>query len=198
MKICKTCSLAHNQPRSDICKICQRRQACNRYSAKNREKLKEYARLYREKNRIECRKRSKLSREEKNEYYKQKQLERFIEKRGLPADYKRWKRKAGEGNITKSGYKVITLPENEKGHPNSFDERRRMHEHTYVMVKQLGRPLKKGETVHHINGDRLDNRIENLELWHRSHPPGQRLEDKIKWAIDFLEQYDYCISKRYD
>lgn len=192
MKRCPDCSSEHTQPRSMCCIKCQRRLAMKKYCEKNRGKLTAYAKTYREKNRDLTRKRSKRSREEKIELYKQRALERFIKKRGLPLDYKPWKRKAGEGNITKCGYKVITIKE--KNHPNAFDSKRRMHEHTYVMVNFLGRPLHKGETVHHKNGDRLDNRIENLELWHRSHPPGQRVEDKIKWCKEFLEIYGYKIT----
>ena len=62
-------------------------------------------------------------------------------------------------------------------------------EHRRVMEGHIGRSLLGSETVHHVNGVRNDNRVENLELWSSAQPYGQRVDDKVAWAIDTLRTY---------
>lgn len=94
-------------------------------------------------------------------------------------DFYRPRRAApGTGHIKPNGYKVI--------HHNG----RQIGEHVIVMEKLMGRRLFKGETVHHKNGIRNDNRPENLELWASNHPSGQRVNDLISWAKQLLFVYD--------
>lgn len=75
------------------------------------------------------------------------------------------------------------------GYINIKTPRGWMAEHRYVMERFLNRRLESHETVHHINGRRGDNRISNLELWDSSHPKGQRISDKLTWAIGLIERY---------
>lgn len=93
-------------------------------------------------------------------------------------NYKNGRIKVGEGYI-----RVLS-----REHPNA-DHHGYVLEHRLVMEQYLGRLLTKQENVHHKNGDKEDNRIENLELWSRSQPCGQRVIDKIKWAKEILSTY---------
>lgn len=92
-----------------------------------------------------------------------------------------WK---GGKHIDGHGYVQVWKPE----HPNA-----RMggyiHEHRLVMSEHLGRPLERFENVHHKNGKRDDNRLENLELWASVQPAGQRAEDLTEFAHKILELY---------
>lgn len=74
-------------------------------------------------------------------------------------------------------------------HPNSYKDGRIL-EHVFVMSEVLGRALYSRENVHHKNGVRSDNRPENLELWVKHQPAGQRPEDLVAWAREILERYD--------
>lgn len=94
----------------------------------------------------------------------------------------RWQ---GGRSVDRKGYIVLS---GHQDHPNARVGGS-IFEHVLVMTQVLQRPLIKGESVHHKNGVKDDNRPENLELWSRSHPVGQRVTDKIAWAQEFLAFY---------
>lgn len=62
-------------------------------------------------------------------------------------------------------------------------------QHQLVVEESIGRPLAPNEEVHHKNGNRADNRIENLQLWSTSQPKGQHWRDKLEYAREILALY---------
>lgn len=174
-KTCNTCSVKYLGRKSQ--KYC-----CNK-CYKNHP-------IQKEKNRANSRKNYKKNGERLRKYHREWHRKLIRKKKGLPLDLPPLKKSPGEGYIAKSGYKYFGI----KGHPLA-NKHGRVAEHILIMSNYLNRPLFKGETVHHKNGIRHDNRLENLELWSRAHPSGQRVEDKIKWALEFLKQYGYNLQK---
>ena len=95
------------------------------------------------------------------------------------------KNEAGLGTVNEYGYRLLYTP----NHPNANGSKR-IFEHRFIMSEYLGRPLRDNENVHHKNGDRLDNRINNLELWAKSQTSGQRVGDLLSWAKEIISKYD--------
>lgn len=83
-----------------------------------------------------------------------------------------------------SGYRLEYAPWHPAAHATGF-----VYQHRLRMEAVLGRLLLPGETVHHKNGVRWDNRPENLEVWCTSQPAGQRPADLVVWAVSILSRY---------
>lgn len=84
---------------------------------------------------------------------------------------------------TSHGYVAVRVP---LDHPHAWGSTRLKrfkyaYEHVLVMAEHIGRPLHENEVVHHRNGNRTDNRLENLELttasehqrYHTTHTRGR-------------------------
>lgn len=105
----------------------------------------------------------------------------------LSKNHGKWNEK-NRRYIDAHGYVHLRMPGHRLASANGY-----VREHRYVMEEFLGRPLDESERIHHKNGNRSDNRIENLELWSagkKKDPPGQRLVDLAKDAIEKLSAVD--------
>lgn len=103
-----------------------------------------------------------------------------------------WK---GGRRIGKDGYVIVRITED---HPYFAEMARKnkygyntVAEHRLILAEHLGRPLRTGENVHHKNGIKDDNRIENLELWVKHQPQGQRVCDLLDWAREIVARYEH-------
>jgi hypothetical protein len=107
----------------------------------------------------------------------------FREKHGVPEITRRERR----------GYILLRIP------ARDGREAYEILEHRYNMQQHIGRELFEEETVHHINGDRFNNDIKNLELFSSNHGPGQRVADKVQFAIEILTLYpEFARSAGYE
>ena len=101
------------------------------------------------------------------------------------------KRRLSTGNVGPAG-RLIAEWGNAKSHIDgngyrmvSVGRNKYRGEHRIVMAEHISRDLYPFENVHHKNGLRADNRLENLELWAKPQTPGQRVEDLVVWTVQY-------------
>lgn len=110
------------------------------------------------------------------------------------SDHGQWK---GGRHITEHGYVLIKVqadsPFSSMRHSGGY-----VPEHRLVVAQHFGRPLEPYESVHHINGNRQDNRLENLQLRHGNHGNGSvhRCKDCGSFNIESVSLAEAPIVRR--
>lgn len=160
------------------------------------EKLVEHsdARWETDKN-VHCRVYSGLCRKCGIDFFTFWRLRKYCSRSCFGADHKRESSSNWNGGkySASNGYVYVRIADYTGGYKSGL-----VLEHRYVMEKHLGRQLLSNENIHHKNGDRSDNRIENLEMWVKPQPQGQRLFDKIhdaaKLSLLYPKEFESAVS----
>jgi hypothetical protein len=101
----------------------------------------------------------------------------------------------GAGYTRADGYRFVKAPTN----PGARASDGYVAEHRLVMEQHIGRPLMGIENVHHKNGRRADNRLENLELWVKAQPAGQRVSDLVRFVVEnYRDEVASALAERVD
>lgn len=109
-----------------------------------------------------------------------------VKTHGHPGTAGRIRAVFGSGSVNRDGYRIIRIDGDA------------VFEHRHIMSQELGRDLLPDENVHHKDGDRAHNDPDNLELWNTQQPPGQRVTDKVHWALALLKRYpEFAASEGY-
>src|SRR3990167_938541 len=91
-------------------------------------------------------------------FWRKHMIKDFVKYNKEHSREKHWNWKGGR-TITPEGYVLTHMPEHPKSKPNGY-----IYEHRLIMEKKIGRYLHRWEIVHHIDGNRQNNKPENLKL----------------------------------